>query len=571
MTTGAHALAGPHVERARRDADTRRRGVDGTVVIFLLVFGVQLAFGVWMAARGFRWGDAFYRSASAQSVLYSSDPKLANVGFVWMPLVTLLNLPWVALYSIWPGVVASGFASAATSAVAGGATAALLLFAARRFGLPRWLGWAFALLVSVNPMVFLYSGSGMAEGVTAPFLIGALCCLTLFWHSGERRWIAAAGIALGLGFAAAYEAVPFGAALFGALAAGVFRPTEARPSAPQGPARATEGLGFLLLVPSVFIGILWIAGNAAIMGDPLFFAKGAYGYSGYQEKSHTAALGMPDVTGDALGAVAMVGERMWPFLIPLIAVLAVRAIDRRLWRLNTLCVVLVGLSVPFGLIAPMAFSGSAMGYLRYLIYPLFAAAGWGLYEISISARRRRAVAVVLAGWALSIPACLWIMTNPGLGLQESRELRAVAHGATAQELGFKDPVDGRAPVAAYLEEHALANGATVLLDSFQGAAVAAQVRPRYAHGQLVMTFDRRFDASLADPYANRIDYVLVPDPRRWPQDAILTGRPRLWSGKEPGFTLVRTIHTAMDLPEDWRLFAVGPGARVLSTQNGGSG
>ena len=90
-----------------------RRVPDGAVLIFALVFAAQFAFGVWMASRGFRWGDAFYRSTSALFVLHSADPKLADIGFVWMPLPTLLNLPWAALYPVWPNVIASGAASVA--------------------------------------------------------------------------------------------------------------------------------------------------------------------------------------------------------------------------------------------------------------------------------------------------------------------------------------------------------------------------------------------------------------------------------------------------------------------------
>ena len=172
--------------RAARPATLPRIG-HGSALIFALVFGAQFAFGLWMASRGFRWGDAFYRSTSALFVLHSADPKLADIGFVWMPLPTLLNLPWAALYPLWPGVVSSGAASALSSAVCGGASAVILLAAARRLRLPAWLGWAFALLVSFNPMIFLYAGTGMGEGVGAPFLIGAVCFLTLFWHTGRAR------------------------------------------------------------------------------------------------------------------------------------------------------------------------------------------------------------------------------------------------------------------------------------------------------------------------------------------------------------------------------------------------
>jgi 4-amino-4-deoxy-L-arabinose transferase-like glycosyltransferase len=409
------------------------------------------------------WGDAFFRSANALFTLYSADPKLANIGFVWMPLPTLLNLPWVALYPAWPSIVSSGVASSLTSAVCGGGTAAVLLSTATRLGLPNGVGWAYALLVSANPMIFLYAGTGMSEGVVAPFLVAAVCCVTLFWHSGQRWWVGAAGVALALGFAAAYETLPFGAVLFAALICGILWPSEARPSAPLGRARAVEGLGTLFLVPSVFTGALWVGLNAIIMKDPLFFARGDYGYSSFASGPYLGAA--PQVVGNAVGVLGLVMERTWMFLVPMAFVLVVRIVDQRLWRINTVSAVLLALSVPFGMVAPMAYIGSPMGYARYLMYPLFAAAGWGLFEIAVSSRRRRATALVLAGWIAAIPSCLWLMSNPVLGVQEHPELKALLHGRNAQQLGpgvwagaggAGDPVATRAQLTRDLEREVLA-------------------------------------------------------------------------------------------------------------------
>ena len=566
MSAAAYAASPRTAAHARR----RRMRLDGVAIIFLLVFAGQLAFGVWMSARGFRWGDAFYRSTGALFAVHSADPKLANIGFVWMPLPALLNLPWVSLYPVWREVVASGAASSLSSAVCGGATAAILLMTARRLGLAAWLGWAFALLVSLNPMVFLYAGSGMAEGVGAPFLVGAVCFLTLFWHSGQRWWIAAAGVALALAFASLYEAVPYGAAVFLALAAGVLWSSEARTSMPQGRLRAVEGLGLLLVIPSLFVGVLWIVANATIMGQPLFFVNGAYGYATYKSEAFTG--GSPDVAGDLAGIATLLGERIWPFLIPLAALLALRAVDRRLARIETVSLLAVGLSVTLGLIAPMAYLGSRMDFLRYEMYPLYAAAGWGLYEIAISRRRRRASVFVLGGWILAVPACLWVMANPRLGTQEYPELKALADGRNALELGYGDPVVTRARLADYLADRVVSPERHVLLDAYQGAAVAAQL-PAAKSRFLVMTFDRRFRAALADPVHHNVSYILVPDPATWPQDIVNRTRPRLWAGKEPGFALVKTFEagSATRLPEDWRLFAVQPDARVLATTSGGNG
>ena len=185
---------------------------------------------------------------------------------------------WAAFFPIWPDIVSSGVAAALTSAACAGGTAALLLLTARRLGLPSPVGWAFALLVACHPMLFLYGSNGMPEGVAAPFLIGAVCALTLFWHTGDRLWIAASGTGLALGVASEYPAVPYGAAVSVALACGVLWSSEARAWAPRGRGRAIEGLGLLLLVPPTFMGLLWLGANAVIMGDPLDFMYGDYGY-----------------------------------------------------------------------------------------------------------------------------------------------------------------------------------------------------------------------------------------------------------------------------------------------------
>jgi hypothetical protein len=540
-------------------SEPRRRSVSSAAVIFALVFAAELAFGVWMAARGFRWNDAMSRSASALSVLHSADPKLANIGFVWPPLPTLCGVFWALFYPLWPALISSGAAAALTTAACAGATASLLVVTAQRLGLSSRLAWTFALLVAINPMLFLYGSNGMPEGVSAPFLIGAVCCLTLFWHSGERLWVAGAGVALALGVACEYPAVPYGAAVLAALAAGVLWSSEARGWTPRGRFRAIEGLGLLLVVPPVFVGLLWIGANAVIMGDPFDFMFGDYGYGTFQSSADPEGAVLY-VTGDLAGALALVGERIFAFLIPLASVLAVRIVDGRLWRINSASVVLMSLSVPLGMVVPLAVLGSPMGFLRYLIYPLFVAAGWGLYEIALSRRRRAAVALVLAGWLLAIPASLWTMSSR-LGPEERVELQAVAQGFDGV-----DSVDTAAPVARYLESDILPKGRNVVFDSVaQGAMVAVQIRPAFV-GQLIVTSDHRFKDAIAHPGSHHVGYFLMPDPAGTPTAAIGRAYPRLWDRAEPGFRLVKTLQTRL---EKWRVYEVRSDADALTTPRGG--
>ena len=187
-------------------------------------------------------------------------------------------------------------------------------------------------------MLFLYGSNGMPEGVAAPFLIGAVCCLTLFWHSGERLWIAAAGVALALGVASEYPAVPYGVAVFVALVGGVLWASEARVSAPQGRGRAIEGLGLLLARPADLRRAPVARGQCRDHGRSRSTSCSGTTDTGPSSAPRTPTAAVAYVTGDVVGALVLVGERVFPFLIPLAFVLLVRLVDGRLWRVNTLSV-----------------------------------------------------------------------------------------------------------------------------------------------------------------------------------------------------------------------------------------
>ena len=62
-------------------------------------------------------GDAWSRVANAYYVLYSRDPHLAAIGFVWNPLPSLAVIPLLPLKTVWPDMVATGFAGSIISAL----------------------------------------------------------------------------------------------------------------------------------------------------------------------------------------------------------------------------------------------------------------------------------------------------------------------------------------------------------------------------------------------------------------------------------------------------------------------
>jgi hypothetical protein len=534
-----------------------------TLILFVLVATAEFAFGMWMNSRGFVYIDAYSRAISALLVLHGSDPHLASIGFVWMPLPSLLELVWVAWYPLWPGIVSSGFTSTMTSALAGGASAALLFVTARAFGLRTWLAWTYALLIALNPMLFLYGGNGLSESVAAPCLIGAVCALLLYWRTGLRRYLALSGAALALGVASLYEAVPFaGAVLVALIASTLWSSRQNWLAEARKRWQGAESFGMLIIMPSVYVLVLWVAANALIMKNPLYFATSVY--SNYGQTVAVGGGGLArEASGNVVNTLSYVLERAIPFLIPGMALIVVRAMEGRLLRIRTLLLLLLLLSVPFGLIMPLIYLKDSFGWLRFFMYPLFVAAAWGIYEISLSRQRRAVVGMVLAGWILAAPVIAVAMANPALGQEEHWEMESLRTGKTATQIvqvnqkgditRFPDWIDQLRPVSAYLDKEVFAKGEIVAVDAFQGSAIAAQVPPSSLNHLLILTQDREFKPMIEHPRQYHITYLLVPNSTNVPQDAINRTYPALWSGRQPGFTLA---HSFPETPQEWRLYRV---------------
>ncbi len=72
---------------------------------------VYLAVGYWLQVRnGFILGDALSRVSAAQSVLFSRDPHLAAIGFIFTPLTAMVQIPAVLLSPLWPDLTERAFA-----------------------------------------------------------------------------------------------------------------------------------------------------------------------------------------------------------------------------------------------------------------------------------------------------------------------------------------------------------------------------------------------------------------------------------------------------------------------------
>ncbi|QJY48283.1 phospholipid carrier-dependent glycosyltransferase [Pseudonocardia broussonetiae] len=498
--------------------------------------------------------DALSRLSAASSVWSALDPKLAAVGFVWTPLPALLMVPFTPLRVLWPELVSTGLLAALLSAVAmAGAVAALhgLLGDLRVRPAARW---TLTVLFALHPLVLVYSANGMTEALLLLFLLLATRRLLVWMRDGERAdatHLVAAGLFLGLGYLARYEAIVAAAAVTVLVAATTALRTR------RGPDRVPNVLVDALLVglPAAAAFVLWAVVSWAVVGSPFEQFTSVYGNSALVAGGTGGAAGTADVGRQLLWLVP---------LAPLVLVAAaVRAVRRR-DPVVLVPVVLFGSVLAFEWVLHLA--GSLFGFLRYQIalVPLVAVLlGVLLSRGALAAGARRGpswrtagavglVAVVL-GSALASSAVL-VLTRPELASQEHLRVAPVV----AALAGEADPdpgangmwADDRA-LAARLDALDLPAG-SVLADSGSAfAVVAASRNPR----QFVITSDDGFSAALADPPAH-VRYLLRNE--RGGVDTVRATWPDLGAAGGPSWARLVAEHPgAGRWSYAWTLWEVG--------------
>lgn len=323
-------------------------------------------------------------------------------------------------------------------------------------------------------------------------------------------------------------------------------------------------LALAFVIPSLFVAIAWMAANLIIMGDALYFAHSSYSARG--QILDVVVPGSPALSAahHLVRTIGFIAERTLPLLIPLAGILIARLVGGRFRRTETLLPVLVCLSVPVLLLGPLVYLHLSLGFVRYFIYVLFAAAGWSLYELASPNRSRAGTTIILVAWAFAVPATALLMSRPRVGLrQDNVVIKMVEHpGRGALGLGlYGPPIADADPAADYLAAQVLPSG-RVLADASTAWPIAAQVPPYELRHRLILNADTHFASYLRDPTRFGIKYLVVANPHFWLRDAIDKTYPRAYWGSDPRFTVVRRFGGLFG----FRVLAVKPVASTAVVQ-----
>ncbi len=123
-------------------------------------------------------------------VLYSGDPHLAAVGFVWEPLQSIADMVFLLGNHLWPALSHNDMAGSLVSALAMAGAVYQILLALREWGVSRAPRLVLTAFFALDPMILYYGGNGMSEGLYLFTLVTSTRYLLRWMHDRDLRSLA---------------------------------------------------------------------------------------------------------------------------------------------------------------------------------------------------------------------------------------------------------------------------------------------------------------------------------------------------------------------------------------------
>ena len=513
-----------------------RLSLDLSWFIFVFVLVFELGAGYYFNyINGMIMGDAASRVANAFYVLYIQPAHLASIGFVWNPLPSLLELPFMLFVPLFKPMATAALAGVIVTSLFAAGTAVLIYKNCTHFNVPTWVTFALLALYVFNPFIFIYGFNGMSEVMFIFFIVLTITQLVQWIYDESPIHLFWIGVALALAFLIRYEAIAFAAAVF--LAVLFFMLRKRYYSRNKKSVRFYfEGTVLVVFVPLVASVVLWILANWIFMGDPLYFLTSEYSNEAYTETSlGSDILSLQwNITGVLLYAL-----KMSVYFIPLtVVILFIRLFDKRLFQWETLMFLVLVLGIT-AFESLMLLRGASYGWLRFFVYPLPIAVAWLPYELEKLKGRSpvfKNVAATFCCLALAISMVLTGLTlkNPEIAREEYSTYFAES----------SNDLDLQAEIAAYINEYYA--DSVFLMDSYHTWYVILNMD---STDKVITTCSYTFKEAVEDPVEFDVQYILLVDPEIGVADAINKYYPDLYENGADWCTLEKDFG-------DYRLYKV---------------
>jgi hypothetical protein len=520
--------------RRRRERAIARGGRDRIerTLVFLVPFALFTAVGRHMVVVAHAApGDALSRTANAAAAVFSRDPHLEAIGFVWPPIPQLVEVPLVWFGRWFPSLLRDGFAGVIASALFMAAMVSAVRTWLAECGLRRSTRLALLALLVIQPMVLLYGANGMSDAAMLAFLVIGARRLARWFEDERPLDLTAASIALGCAYLTRYEvaaSIMAVTSLVGWVAYGRLRVRHPE----LGPRRLLRKAAIPMSVaalPATFSVVLWAFVSWAVVDEPFAQFTSAYGNS---RQVADGARGIALMAGAASGPLR---ARFFGLQVLVFGVVAVVAMIAILWFARRgalrMWAAVACLAAPLGFLLVSSVGGSIFAWPRYAI-AIVPLGTMLLGTLIASVGRVGTRHAVAAGLAL-------ILSVVGVAVQ----YRVIRH----EELGTSDEARQLAtlprPVGGFVtpeaEPSAMPWGQHIAAEIERLAVHRGQILTDAAHSfsiilasrdetDFVIPSDRDFSQVLADPVRFGARYVLVPDPAKSGYDQVNDTYPGLY-------------------------------------------
>ena len=546
-------------------AGHRFRITEGRAV-FLSCFGIYFVVA-WLLDLTYKTfaPDSFLHMANGFYILYSRDPHLAAVGFVWPPLQSVATTILLIANHLWPALARNDMSGSLISSIATAGAAYQILASLREWGIGRIPRLLLVACFALNPMILLYAGNGMSEGLYMFTLVASTRYLLRWIRSGDLRSLTYSAVALACTYLVRYEVV--GSVALAVPLVAIVSYMRARGSRRLRIRTAIADL--VVFTAPVFVAIAgWAITTYVIIG--VWFGEFS---SVYSNAAHVHYELHMDFHGRLLYELHSLGA-LGPILPALLVASGVVVLVRR----------------DFRLLAPAAMLGGALAsdvvlYLkggittgfRYFILalPLEVLLVGGLAAAILSQRSIQTIEFLApqntnrAERALRIAAALALivaimipttiatgaaMFNPKIGVYESQQLGFIFHASPSKsDIQHRNNYAWVLTMGSWLTRRHFSDG-NVVVDNF-ASCISQLVTTSDQPKLFVIPNDRDFQRILADPISFHTHYILETDPNSGPPTAVSLQYPNLWN-TGAGFTkMVHSFPSRAECPA-MRLFRV---------------
>ena len=244
----------------------RRPGKTGWTVLLFIAFVVigGIAISQRLSAESRFTREAYVRAGVSEDLLHGhSRGRQGLIGSLyWAPLPTLLALPLFR----FPKPLGGEWAFVVLAVLSAAALGTALNDWYRRNGAPTLMGVAASAGIFLSPLLRRPMLDGSSHLLFAALLFAVFGFLLNWLSTRHIRSLAYLSLGLMLAVITRYQAlllVPMTVGIV--LIALLLR---------YRPKHYAEGTLVVLIAPAAYAGLLWIASNWLIMGDPWFFARG---------------------------------------------------------------------------------------------------------------------------------------------------------------------------------------------------------------------------------------------------------------------------------------------------------